>query len=150
MRALLSVGLMAVFCASIARADDQNAAIADALKILQGKWRIADMEIDGRKVQGLMTKVVFNDEAYMLERKGEIVVDGTWEIVGEKGGDLLLDITLTSKKAEYQSLLRVVDSNKLMLCMHHDPAKKDGDPRPTAMQTSQGSRRTLLTLKRVK
>jgi uncharacterized protein (TIGR03067 family) len=125
----------------------------DDAKALQGVWRVASVEEDGKAAPADDVKnitVTFEKDTFTMKEGDKVTLRGTFKLdpaAKPKG----IDMTITEAgKGEHtpKKMLGVYEWSKdgLRWCV----AMPDAKERPKALETKEGDGQTLLTLKREK
>jgi hypothetical protein len=146
------IGLCVSFPATAARADEDKA-VAEAAKALQGTWDVREGQRDGQpgvnKFQNPGQSVpgwtFGKDGTYKVELRGIVTREGTWKVVAVRDKVVHLDMTVTRAQQTFLSILEVVDADTVRVCS----AAYGAEQRPTKFEVTKGSQLRLYTLKRV-
>jgi uncharacterized protein (TIGR03067 family) len=123
----------------------------DDAKALQGTWRLASVEVDGKAAPAKEVKditVLFEKDTFVVKEGAHVTLRGTFKLdstAKPKGIDMT--ITEAAKEAP-KEMLGVYEFTKdgLRWCV----AKPDAKEWPKVLATEEGDGQTLVTLKREK
>jgi uncharacterized protein (TIGR03067 family) len=146
--ALVGIGFTAA--ADYAVADDAAAdgAVAEAMKKIEGTWRVVSRIIDGEKAPQEELKdrrLVIKDGTWTRYEGEEVAGTGTFKIVGLEKDHFKSDfVNKDAPDTVYEDITRV-EGDTLTIC--YAPA---GKGRPTVFESKPGSEYRLTVFKREK
>ena len=111
---------------------DEDKAVAEATKALQGTWEVREGEVGNPKrvennLQVGARRTFGKDGTYKVEFMGTVIREGTWKVVAVKDKVVHLDMTVKqTEKAVVLGILEFVDADTVRLCITATARKKSG------------------------